>query len=312
MEHFCTLFDYNFLPFGMTLWRSLEAQHEPYQLWVLCMDEKVEELLLHLNLANMKFIPLREIETAELLSIKPSRSVGEYCWTLTPFIFGAVFDRALDAQRVTYLDSDLYFFDKPSLLLSELSNTGKSVLITEHAYDPAYDLSAESGRFCVQFNTFTRDPASLEVNEWWKQRCLEWCFARYEDGKFGDQKYLDCWPDKFGDTVHVLQKKEGTLAPWNVKHFHRLLGESLKPVFFHFHGFRPIGFDRAQMYLGYRVGAFGNKLYDAYLLAFSQTWRELAAMGYRSNLPHASTSWLGSLVNFLRIIIKRNRRYGRL
>ena len=48
---------------------------------------------------------------------------------------------------------------------------------------------------------------------------MEWCFNRFEEGKFGDQKYLDKWPELFDDKVHILSNKELLLAPWNATRF---------------------------------------------------------------------------------------------
>ena len=46
-----------------------------------------------------------------------------------------------------------------------------------------------------------------------------WCYNRFEDGKFGDQKYLDDLGARFSNKVHVLKNKELILAPWNATRF---------------------------------------------------------------------------------------------
>lgn len=311
-EHFCTLFDSKFLPYGVTLWRSLEVHAGPYTLWVLCMDEQVEKDLRGLALANLEIIPLREIETPELLAVKPGRSAGEYCWTLTPFIFPAVFARDPGARRVTYIDADLYFFDDPGILLAELDATGKTVLISDHGYDPRYDQSARCGRFCVQFNTFGRDKASQEINRRWREQCLEWCFDRIEDGKFGDQKYLDAWPEAWPDAVHILGRMDRTLAPWNVRRWSSASPDGLRPVFFHFHGFRPVAPDKAMLYTGYKIGAAGERLYETYLAEFSRTWEDLRSSGIERHTFRIRRFNFEPLREFLRVRVRGDRRYGAL
>ena len=218
-EHFVTLFDASFLPIGLALYGSLKEHARPFRLWVLAIDEEAERHLVRLALPDVTVIPLREFETPALLAVKPGRTRAEYCWTMTPFTCQAVFDRDPSAMRATYVDADVFFFRDPRVLLKELDDSHKHVLITEHAYAPEYDRSHDSGRFCVQFLTFDRSQAAGEVMRWWQERCVEWCFARYEDGKFGDQVYLDQWPALFGDRVHIVRQVEKTLAPWNVRHF---------------------------------------------------------------------------------------------
>jgi hypothetical protein len=80
--------------------------------------------------------------------------------------------------------------------------------------------------------TFSREGGEA-VRKWWEDRCIEWCYARFEKEKFGDQKYLDDWPERFTDFVHVLNNKELALAPWNAMRFP--YGSS---IFYHFHGLR--------------------------------------------------------------------------
>jgi hypothetical protein len=234
MEHYVTLFDSLYLPQGLCLYKSLDQHASRFSLWVLCVDDQTFDVLSRLNLPSMRLLKLSAMETPELLAVKPHRSKGEYCWTLTPFTQKFVFDADATVQRVTYVDADVAFRADPARLIETMTRAGKHVLITEHAYVPDLDQSAISGKFCVQFMTFERELGE-SVRAWWADRCIEWCYARAENGKFGDQKYLDDWPERFAQEVHVLQQVEWTQAPWNASRF-----DVRHAVMWHFHGLKTI------------------------------------------------------------------------
>jgi hypothetical protein len=270
VEHFVTLFNSDYLALGLTLYHSLVSNAQPFRLWVICMDEAVEESLKTFAFPNLSLIPIKDVETKELLEVKPTRSVGEYCWTITPFSSKAVFDRDMNIERVTYVDTDLFFFDDPLILLNEFARSQKHVLITTHAYAPEYDQTLSSGRFCVQFMTFRRTSESEKVMKWWQDRCIEWCYAEREDGKLGDQMYLDRWPELFGDYVHILQQVDKTFAPWNVAYFEKKLNGGLNPVFFHFEGLRITSPNKVHLYSSYDIGKMGSDFYATYVSALKE------------------------------------------
>lgn len=232
LEHYVTLFDSLFLPQGLALHMSMERHAGTYTLWILCVDDEAFDALQRINLPNVRLLQLSKLETEELKRARPTRTKGEYCWTLTPFAPRFVFEANSTARRVTYLDADMWFRNSPAAIFREFEESKMHVLITDHAYAPEFDQSAVSGQYCVQFMTFTRDGGEL-VRQWWERQCLDWCYARPEDGKFGDQKYLDDWPVRFQDSVRVLANKELTLAPWNATRFP--YGNS---VTWHFQGLR--------------------------------------------------------------------------
>lgn len=232
MEHYVTLFDSLFLPQGLALHASMERHAGNFTLWILCVDDTAYEVLNRLALASTRLLQLDKVETSELKQVREERSRGEYCWTLTPFAPRFVFESDPEVERVTYLDADMWLRKSPTPIFRELDTSGKSVLITDHGYAPEYDQTATSGQFCVQFMTFHRERGE-GVRKWWEERCIEWCYARSEDGKFGDQKYLDDWPERFADEVHIVQHHEWMLAPWNSIRFP--YGGA---IWHHFHGLK--------------------------------------------------------------------------
>lgn len=266
-RHYCTLFDSGYLTRGLALHQSLLRTGENFRLYIFCFDDLAFELLEQLALKNVILIPLREFETPELLSVKASRSRGEYCWTCTSHTISYTLKK-FHIYEVTYLDADLYFFQKPSLLLEEFHNADASVLITEHRYSPEYDQSKTSGKYCVQFMTFKADSRGTEVLEWWKARCLEWCFNRHEDGKFGDQKYLDDWTTRFKG-VHELRNIGGGVAPWNVQQYTVTPGPNVNGVpvvFYHFHQLKWLTNGRFELAPGYKLNeAIVADIYSPYI-----------------------------------------------
>jgi len=238
---FCTLFDANYLTRGLALHRSLAESCPDFRLRVFCTDRKTEEVLRALALPKLVVISLDELERHDpaLAGVKDDRTPVEYCWTATPAICLYTLETEPELSEITYLDADVMLFDDPAPLFEELGSD--SVLIVPHRYAPEHrGKEAASGIYNVEWLTFRRDERGLEALRWWHDRCIEWCYNRVEDGKMGDQKYLDDWPERF-EGVHVLRHPGGGLAPWNVtSHELRSAGGRLEVdgeplVFYHHH-----------------------------------------------------------------------------
>lgn len=224
------------------MYRSLERTGADFHLYVYAFDDLCQDILLRMKLSHMTVITLAEFENERLLAVKPTRSRGEYCWTCASHVIAHAL-KTFNLSDVTYLDADLCFYQDPANLLAEFRNSGSSVLLSPHRYTRRYDLSAQKGLYCVQFMTFSSDQRGLSALSWWQERCLEWCYDRNENGLFGDQKYLDGWPERFSG-VHVLEHLGGGVAPWNVQQYslrhdgNRLLIDGVPIVFYHFHGYK--------------------------------------------------------------------------
>jgi len=286
MEHYVTLFDSAFLPQALALHASMQRHVPQYKLWMLCVDDEAGDVLEQLDLVNVALLRLSALETNSLLEVKSKRSRGEYCWTLTPYAPRFVFESDVSVRRVTYVDADLSFRKNPKPLFDEFDASGAAVFITDHGYAPEYDQSATSGQYCVQFMTFERDRGE-SVRRWWQDRCTEWCYARFEDGKFGDQKYLDDWPTRFDGLVHVLRAQELAQAPWNATRFPHSAG-----VFFHFHGLRIAAgrrFDLGPLYPLPKTAL--QYVYRPYLDDLRQAIHTLECHGFAARPQSQALNW---------------------
>jgi hypothetical protein len=243
MRWFCTYFDKNYLVRGLALYNSLTRHCPDFRLCVICLDKESHNALAEMNLPGILAFSLEDLEEydPDLLVAKGNRNLLEYYYTLTPIINLFVLHQFPEVELVTYLDSDLYFFNSPEPLFEEFGNN--SISIIGHRFPSNLLHLAIHGIYNVAWLTFRRDVNGMECLHWWRDRCLEWCYERVEKTRFADQKYLDDWPDRFSGVV-VLQHKGANVAPWNLSQYNvtadefNVLIDDQALLFFHFHRFR--------------------------------------------------------------------------
>jgi hypothetical protein len=238
---FCTYFDQNYLARGLALYTSLKRYLDRFLLWVLCLDELTFDILQELELPDVHLIRLADFERGDqaLRAARSNRSLTEYYWTLTPCLPLYVLRTYPDLDLVAYLDADLFFYYSPEPVYAEFNDC--SIGIIEHRYAPQFiRLSARTGIYNVGMMFFRNDARGIQALQWWRDQCIDWCYVKAVDGKFGDQKYLDDWPTRF-EGVGVIQHKGANVAPWNVDNYsitaqdETLHVDEVPLLFYHFH-----------------------------------------------------------------------------
>ena len=244
-RYFCSYFDGNYVSRGLALYRSLQRHCPEFKLWVLCMDGICFETLTALALPGVHPIALSDFEKGDhdLVAAKQNRTPIEYYFTCSPSLPLFVLDNNPQVDLITYLDADLFFFSEIEPIYDELAN--RSIGIIGHRCPPFLKYNDQYGIYNVGWVSFRRDAHAMTCLRWWRERCLEWCYDRPEDGRFADQKYLDVWPSRF-QKVAVLEHKGANLAPWNLAnytistHGGRVHVDEQPLIFFHFHGLKPV------------------------------------------------------------------------
>ena len=257
MQNYCTLFNINYLSRGINLYNSIKKVSKRFKLYIFVFDDLTLNYLKDLNLRHVIIISLFEFEDIKLKKVKKKRSQTEYFWTCTGSTILYLF-RKYKIKSCTYLDADLYFYKDPKILIEEKKNV--SCIITKHNYSTKYDQTKTSGIFCVQFMFFRNNEEGNKILNDWRTQCLKWCFNRFENNKFGDQKYLDSWPKKYKN-IHILKHPGGGVAPWNVQQYKLLNNSKLSKrsnkfnfdlIFYHFHNLKFIN-EHITYIGGYRI-----------------------------------------------------------
>jgi len=245
MIFFCTYFDSNYLDRGLALYQSLIRHSPEFRLWVLCFDDSTYEILQKLSLPGISPVSLRDFEKDDpaLAKAKSNRRKVEYYFTCTPSLPLYVLKNNPAVDLITYLDADLFFFSSPEPALQELGEG--SISIIGHRFPSRLKEREQWGIYNVGFLSFRNNNEGLVCLRWWRERCLEWCYDRVENGLCADQKYLDDFPKLFNKVV-VLQHPGIGLAPWNIENHRirveagRLFSNKQPLIFFHFAHFKRV------------------------------------------------------------------------
>jgi len=237
--NFCTLFDRNYLFRGLALHGSLLKTCDDFKLWILCVDDITLEMLKKINLPKVELISLEELEDKELLTAKKTRTAEEYCWTCTPAIISYILNKHPEIELLSYLDADLYFFSSPQPIFEEFGEN--SIMIIPHRFPPEKkSMEKTKGIYNVSMITFRNNANGVKCLDWWREKCLDWCYHYYDNGRLGDQLYLNDWPERFKG-VHVLKAKGANLAPWNISQYkisrsgQNIYVNNQPLIFYHFH-----------------------------------------------------------------------------
>lgn len=229
---FCTVVSKYRLHQCIAMYNSLRDRMAEAYLAVLAVDVESGKVLDALKLPGMLVMSDEELENDELKELKRKRSPSEYCWTLKPLLLLNLYERFREVKIFVYVDTDIFFFDNPMKLFR-----GKErwhVLLTTHKVN-----RMTNGGFAA----FRRGNNSYMALKWWKDRCIEWCCCKYDNGRFADQGYLDSMSEKFNG-VKYINIPGVNVASWNYFQYDfsiidgNIHVNGIRLIFYHFSGLR--------------------------------------------------------------------------
>ena len=276
----CTLYNSLYLDKGLVLYDSLCRCSKDFKLYVLCMDDKCYEVLTDLKQVHHIPIRLQDFESAnkELISVKPSRTLGEYFWTCGSLFLKYVIEK-FNPDYCTYIDADMAFYDDPQCIIDEMIRRNASVSIVGHRFSHhAKEQEWKVGKYCVECNTFKNDKNGIELLNIWANQCLDYCSIDGDGIHWADQKYMDNWVDDYPYVIELENLGAG-VAPWNISQYklksyndsHITLqckDRSWPLLFYHFEGITYLSENKADLHV-FKYWGIQEKLvyslYDPYL-----------------------------------------------
>ena len=241
---YCTYFDHNYLARGLALYHSLQRHAPGARLWVLCLSAECHRILVSFDLPGIVPVRLEDFEAADpevAATRRSDRSIVEYYFTCSPGWMLHVLEREPDAEWVTYLDGDLYFFASPEAIYRELGDA--SVAIIPHRFAPNLAKRRGFGTYNVGWVGARNDPDGIAVVKWWRERCIEWCYDHVDGDRYADQGYLGSF-SRLSPRVKAIENVGANLAPWNIRNYRidfrdgQVIVDATPLVFFHFQGVR--------------------------------------------------------------------------
>jgi hypothetical protein len=194
-------------------------EHDPdSSIFVLCLDSETKKYLERHKYLTVNIVALECLEDVmpNLLNAKANRTTIEYFWTLTPCILYYILFIKKNCSCLTYLDADQIFYSSPAPIFNERNEA--DITIMPHRFPSEIKYLENHGKFNVSWLTFNNSENSMNCLKWWMNSCINWCYSKVEGEKYGDQKYLNQFKEKF-KKVHVIENKSCGVAPWNFSEF---------------------------------------------------------------------------------------------
>lgn len=212
---FCTLSNKKYLLQGITLAYSLhQTTKSSYKLYYLCLDNESYDIVTNLiKVFDLKIIPINFLELESLhpdLTLLKQKDFSEYCFAFSSLLPKFIFNKFKE-QSILYIDSDVYFYSNPELLLEEIDN--KDIGLIRHRH---IDRSHPAGEYNVNAVYIKNNINGNKILDWWYNAYIT--RTPVELSTCGDQKYLEGFENIIGkENITIIDKLIGHGAPWNYK-----------------------------------------------------------------------------------------------
>ncbi len=237
----------NYLPYAITLMRSVKEQHPKSRRFIVLCDEKAKGV-------KYKGLPA-EILYARDLGIPGFDSMAfvydvmELATAIKPYTFLHLFDR-YDAPGVLYIDPDIIVL-RPLEHIAAPLKSGHTMVLTPHIMAPLQDgkfpddlTIMKSGIYNLGFLGARDAPEIRSFIQWWADRCNRDAIVDIAEHKFTDQKWMDFAP-AFVPGHLILRHPGYNIAYWNLHQRNltldgdRLMADGQPAHFVHFSGVVP-------------------------------------------------------------------------
>tara|TARA_B100000242_G_scaffold273048_1_gene226385 strand:+ start:23670 stop:24632 length:963 start_codon:yes stop_codon:yes gene_type:complete len=313
MDYYCTLFDINYSPYGLTMYSSLKRHSDNFVLFILCLDDETHKTITLMHLPEVKLISVSDLENSDnsLISAKKNRSKVEYFFTCKPYLLLHIFDLFQEVNSLTYVEADLFFYANPNLILHSIEDY--SILITPHNFSTHYSNMAKYGMYNAGWMSFKKDENSLKCLSWWRNVCYAWCYKELNENRYGDQKYLDEWENRFNN-VRIVDNKGANLGTWNIENYNiRVINNNIfidneQLIFFHFHSFKK--FSKWIYFTGYvktlSTRVIREKIYKPFMYEYIKSV-DIVEKFTKRELPTKGELSIRNIASFIyRLFISKN------
>jgi hypothetical protein len=280
--HIISIFDKNHMARALACRSSLAVHAPDSPVYWLCLDDTSYAAAKKLNLPNTSALRPEDLNDAELLAIRSTRTNPEFASTCKPAFLRYMMKSGIVStdDLLIFMDPDFYFYESAKPLFEKIYKSG-SITVTPHRYPPhRTEDQYKKGAYNAGIVFFKNDAEALSCLEEWRKQCIKWCYLRYENGQIGDQGYMNEWPKTYPH-LHELADKGVNLSTWNIENYtitspqpNQFLIDGEPLICYHFHGLK-IYFDEAGMLHAFPITVFHSHIYKPGLAALRVAYNDL-------------------------------------